>query len=223
MTFTGFPDEARSFFRQLSKHQTREWFHANKQRYQEQWEAPMTALLADVAAKIDEAYPYAEVEPPKVFRIYRDVRFAKDKAPYKTNISGVISVQGTGGAMTNPAALYIQLGIAADSFAAAGHYQMPAEKLARFRAAVVDSTRGKELAKILSALEKRGFEIDAYESLKKVPRGFDATHPLAPILKMKGLVAKFPALPSVGSADLAKWLVKHCKAVEPLVTWTTYA
>lgn len=223
MAFSGFKDARKTFFTELAKNPSREWFQANKERYETEWAAPMLALLTDVAARIDAAYPYTELLPPKVFRIYRDVRFSKDKTPYKTNISGIISVKGAGGMMANPAAIYIQIGLGAETFAAAGHYQMPPDRLLKFRKAIVDPMRGKDVANILKKLEKAGFEIDASESLKKVPRGFEPTHPLAQVLKMKGLVARFPKLPDIASPNFATFLVKACKQVEPLVTWTTRA
>jgi uncharacterized protein (TIGR02453 family) len=221
MAFAGFTDPAGTFFKQLAKNQTREWFTAHKERYEQEWAEPFLELLGDVAAGIDSAYPYCEIEAPKVFRIYRDVRFAKDKTPYKTTIGGTLSIKGAGGVMDKPVALYLQLGT--EQLAGAGHYMMPPAKLAKVRQAIVDPERGKELAKITKALAKRGFTFDAGEKLVRVPKGFDPDHPLADFLRMKGLVAMFPPLPPIGDASFAKWLRKECIAVASLVTWTTYA
>ena len=162
------------------------------------------------AAGIDSAYPYCELEPPKLFRIYRDVRFSKDKSPYKTHIGGMVSVEGSGGVMDKPVALYLQVG--SECFAAAGHYMIPPEKLAKIRRAIVDPTRGKELASITRSLVKRGFTLDGAEKLSRVPRGFDPEHPLAELLKMKGLVAMFPPLPRLDDPALVRWLRKQCIA-----------
>jgi uncharacterized protein (TIGR02453 family) len=221
MAFAGFPDDTGRFFTELSRHQTREWFLANKDRYERDWVEPFEQLLAEVAAGVDEAYPHCELAEPKVFRIYRDVRFAKDKTPYKTNIAGMIAIKGQGGVMDKPVALYLQLG--SEVFAAAGHYQMPADKLAKVRRAMVDEIKGKELLAITRALAKKGFTFDVGETLAKVPKGFDPAHPLADFLRKKGVVARFPPLPPIGDAALARWLRKQSVAVAELVTWTTYA
>lgn len=221
MAFTGFVDDKNTFFNALAKNQSREWFAKNKSRYETEWAGPMLELLKEVRAGIDDAYSYCDLDEPKLFRIYRDVRFGKDKSPYKTHIGGTISISGAGGVMDKPVALYLQLGN--EPFAAAGHYMMPTEKLAKVRKAIVDPVRGKELAKIVRALEKRGCAIDAAEKLVRVPRGFDAEHPMAELLKLKGMIVRLPKLPSISSAALSKWLVRECKVVADLVTWTTYA
>ena len=221
MAFTGFADPNGKFFKQLAKNQSREWFQEHKTHYEETWAKPLLDLLTDVSAGIDKAYPYCDIEVPKVFRIYRDVRFGKDKTPYKTSISGTLAIKGGGNVMDKPVALYLQLG--SEAFAAAGHYMMPPEKLAKVRRAMVDAKLGKELGAITKALAKRGFTFDASEKLARVPKGFDPEHPLADFLRMKGLVARFPALPDIGEASFAKWLRKECIAVADLVTWTTYA
>ena len=221
MTFRGFPDAKGAFFKTLAKHQTREWFQANKERYENEWAAPMLELLSDVRAGIDATYEYCDLDAPKVFRIYRDVRFGKDKTPYKTHIGGTLSITGQGGVMDKPVALYLQLGT--EAFAAAGHYRIPPLQLARMRQAIVDPKRGGELTKILAKLEKRGFAVATSEALTRVPRGFDPEHPLAHLLKLKGLIVRFPPMPSLGDAGLVTWLRRECKAAADLVTWTTYA
>ena len=221
MAFAGFADETGKFFKQLAKNQTREWFKANKDRYERDWAGPFLELLTDVAAGIDSAYDYCELDAPKVFRIYRDVRFGKDKTPYKTSIGGTLSIKGSGGVMDKPVALYLQLG--SEAFAAAGHYMMPPDKLAKLRQAIVDPARGKELATIARKLARRGFSFGAGKKLARVPKGFDAAHPLADFLRMKGLVATFPPLPAIGNPAFAKWLKNECIAAADLVTWTTHA
>lgn len=111
------------------------------------------------------------------------------------------------------------------SFGAAGHYQMEPESLARFRAAVADEAKGRELEKILSALSKKGYSADTHEGFKRVPKGFAPDHPRAELLKRRGLVAHFPALPPgiLAEPKLAKWLSSACKTAAPLVEWLTFA
>src|SRR5579871_1858307 len=97
------------FFRALAKNQDRAWFAEHKAEYENGWAKPMAALLEETGAALDGAYPHVELEAPKVFRIHRDVRFAADKSPYKTSVSGVIAAKGSGKVTEMPAAVYVQL------------------------------------------------------------------------------------------------------------------
>jgi uncharacterized protein (TIGR02453 family) len=223
--FEGFADASGKFFKALAKKNEREWFLAHKAEFEEGWNAPMKALLADVRAAIDRAYAHCDLGEPKVFRIFRDVRFSKDKSPYKTHIGGFIPLARQGRKTTDlPMALYFHVG-AKETFGAAGHYIMEPDSLAKFRTAVADDKRGKELEKLLAGLDKKGFPADDHEGFKRVPKGFAADHPRAELLKRKGLVVEFPKLPAgiLTSPKLTGWLAGACKTSAPLVEWLTFA
>jgi uncharacterized protein (TIGR02453 family) len=179
----------------------------------------MHALLWDVRAKLVRTYGDAALDPPKVFRIHRDVRFSRDKAPYKTHIGGYLPIAGRGGRLPGPVALYLHLGI--DDYVGAGHWIMEPAQLASFRTALLDARRGGELTRLLAQLEKAGFTVGSHDELKKVPRGFDADHPRAAPARRKGLVAAFPELPRdlLVSSDLVGWLAQHARSAAPLVAW----
>ena len=220
--FEGFAGADMKFFRALSRHQDRTWFAAHKAEYEEGWAKPMMTLLEEVKARLDGAYPTVELEAPKVFRIHRDVRFSADKTPYKTSVSGVIVARRGGKVTEAPAAVYVQLGL--ESFVGAGLYMMDAPALARYRAALLDDARGGALAKIVRALEKKGFSPSAAEELKSAPRGIDPAHPRIDLLKKKGLVVSFPPIPdgSVGERAFLDWVVAEAKRVAPLVSWLVF-
>lgn len=91
-----------------------------------------------------------------MFRRFRDVRFSKDKSPYKTHVAGRIPTTRSGKVTEVPMALYVHVG-EPNSFAAAGHYMMDPRALEKFRASVADSKRGAELDKLLKALPKKGW------------------------------------------------------------------
>src|SRR5262245_36392739 len=139
--FEGFADADARFFRALAKHQSREWFAAHKQEYDEGWVAPMRLLLAEVRERIDPLFVRHALGDPKVFRIHRDVRFSKDKSPYKTHIAGYVPLAGGGRGGEQPVPLYMHLG--KESFVGAGHYMMEPAQLARFREAVLDDRTGR--------------------------------------------------------------------------------
>jgi uncharacterized protein (TIGR02453 family) len=223
--FEGFEDASAKFFKSLAKNNTRPWFLAHKAEFEAEWNAPMKLLLAEVREAIDGAYPHCDLAEPKVFRIFRDVRFSKDKSPYKTHLGGFIAIERKGKRVTDlPMALYFHVG-AKETMGASGHYMMEPESLGRFRAAVADEKSGKDLEKILATLEKKGFSSESHESLQRVPKGFAQDHPRAEILKRKGLVATFPKLPAgmLGTPKLTKWLAGASKTAAPLVEWLVFA
>lgn len=224
MPFAGFADADAKFFRALAKHQDRAWFAAHKEEFDVGYRKPMDELLAEVHAGIDSAYQHCDLDEPKTFRIFRDVRFAKDKAPYKTHVAGRIQITRAGKVTEVPMALYVHVG-QPNSFAAAGHYMMDPRATERFRAAVAADKTGRELVKLLAALSKKGFEIHSHDSYKRMPKGYDADHPRAEHLLRKGLIVRFPALPKgiLATPKLVPWLVTHARAAAPLVEWLTFA
>jgi uncharacterized protein (TIGR02453 family) len=223
--FEGFADDNAKFFKALAKKNDRVWFQAHKAEFEEGWNSPMKLLLAEVKDAVDRSYPHCDLDEPKVFRIFRDVRFSKDKSPYKTHIGGYIPVRRAGKKTTDlPMALYFHVG-AKETFGAAGHYMMDPESLERFRAAIDDEKRGKDLLKVLASLAKKGFQEDSHARLKRVPKGYDPDHPRADLLKRKGLVVGFPTLPQglLATPKLTKWLADGCKTAAPLVEWLVFA
>jgi len=218
--FEGFADRDGRFFRALARNQRREWFEAHRGEYELGWLAPMKALLAEVRERIDALFPHHPLGEPKVFRIHRDVRFSRDKSPYKTHIGGYVAIDGAGRGPSAPAALYVHLG-ATEVFVAAGQYMMDPGQLARFREAVVDERRGGELVTILRKLARAGFGVASHDVLQRVPRGLDAGHPRADLLKRKGLIVTFPEPPRelLVTRTFVDWLVTHTKRAVPLVEW----
>jgi uncharacterized protein (TIGR02453 family) len=221
--FEGFADSDARFFHTLATHQDREWFQAHKREYEEGWVAPMNALLGEVREKIRPFFRRYDLGDPKVFRIFRDVRFSKDKSPYKTHIGGYIPLKRAGAGAELPAPLYVHFGT--ETMIGAGHHMMDPKQLDRYRNAVLDERRGKELVTILTRLKKAGFTIESHEMLKNVPRGMDPEHPRADLLKRKALTAAFPKLPKqlIVSRKLIDWLAEETRHVAPLVEWLAAA
>jgi uncharacterized protein (TIGR02453 family) len=219
LRFEGFADREARFFHALAKNQRREWFQVHRREYEEGWLAPMRALLAETRERIDAFFPQHPLGEPKVFRIHRDVRFSKDKSPYKTHIGGYVPIQQGGEGPAVPTPVYVHVGT--DVYVGAGHYMMTPEQLARYRESVLDERRGRALPGILAKLARNGFLVRSQDVLRKVPRGLDPDHARADLLKRKGLVVSFPALPKglLVSRGLVDWLVKHAKQAAPLVEW----
>ena len=172
LRFEGFADTGARFFRALARNQRREWFTAHREEYELGWQKPMHALLTEMRARLEPLYRHEMLAVPKVFRIYRDVRFSKDKSPYKTHIGGYVAIEGSGEGPSAAAALYVHLG-ATEVFVAAGQYMMDAHQLARFREAVLDERHGGRLVAILRTLGRAGFAPGSHDVLQRVPRGVD--------------------------------------------------
>jgi uncharacterized protein (TIGR02453 family) len=195
MAFTGFPLEAVAFYEGLQADNSRTYWQANKPVYERSVRAPMLALLEE----LDEFGPF------QVFRPYKDVRFSKDKTPYKENIGAYGESEGGAG-------FYVAFS-ATGMFAGSGYYGMATDQLERFRAAVDAEATGTELARLVAAVEKAGLRPGAMSELKTAPRGVAKDHPRIELLRRKGLMAgrEWP---------LAKWM--HSKAAVGKVrdSWT---
>lgn len=166
MTFAGFPDDALVFYEGLEADNSKVYWTDNKPRYGQYVRAPMDALLTELTE---------EFGAPKLFRPYRDVRFSRDKSPYKTAIAATIGGK-----------FYVQLS-ASGLMAAAGYYATTGEQVARLRRAVADDVQGPELERILAALRRKGSVVDG-EQLKTSPRGYAADHPRIDLLRYRTLV-----------------------------------
>jgi uncharacterized protein (TIGR02453 family) len=198
MTFAGWPEDALDFYEGLEADNSKSYWTAHKPSYDGAVLGPMQALLADVAAEFGE---------PKVFRPYRDVRFAKDKSPYKPWIGALAGHH------------YVQLS-AAGLMVAAGSYEMSSEQVGRLREAVAADRSGRHLAGIVDDLEATGIAIGG-ESLKTVPRGYDKDHPRARLLRHRSLYGKreFPLEPWLHTAAAKDRVVETWRAMGALVAW----
>ena len=214
--FKGFDRTAPAFFAELAIEMNKGWFDANKQRYHDQWVAPMTELFAEVSKGLGKTYGKLKLGTPKLMRIYRDVRFSKDKTPYKTHIAGTIPFANELSGMP----MYLHIGLEEDHVGA-GTYFFEANRLAAWRKLVAADKTGKPLAAMVAKLRKAGYTAGGHDDYKKVPKPFAADHPRAEFLKMKGLTAGAPPMPEglLHEPALAEWLIEQGKGMAPLVKW----
>ena len=184
--FRGFTKEGLSFLAALADNNSRDWFEANRATYEQHIKQPLAAFVLALSFAC-EAHGLPLTGDPKrsVFRINRDVRFSRDKSPYKTNASCVLSrdggKQGTG-------ILYVQIGGQDGAFMALGFYAPEPDDLAALRHAVV--AREKEWVKTVAALKAEKLELSQDAKLARLPRGFEAykDSPLADTLRLKNFV-----------------------------------
>lgn len=201
--FQGFPEAALDFYDDLEMDNTRSYWEAHKAVYTESVRAPMTALTEALAPEFGTA---------KVFRPHRDVRFAKDKTPYKTNQGAFI---GAGPAC----GWYVEIS-ARGVCTGGGFYDASSTDLARVRTSIDVEATGKQLETILAKLRRAGFEIGGTR-LKTTPRGYDADHPRIDLLRHKSLTVgrSYGFEPVIHTPELVEAVRKDWRATRPLIEW----
>lgn len=201
--FTGFPEAALDFYDDLEVDNTKAFWEAHKEQYQAAVRAPMVALTDALERDFGAA---------KIFRPFRDVRFAKDKTPYKTHQGAFVGAGPACGWYAEIAARGFRTG--------AGFYDASAADLAKIREAMADEDKGQQLQRILAKLAKAGFEIGG-DRLKTSPRGYGADHPRIELLRHRSLVLMrdYGFEPIIHTADLVASVRKDWKATRPLVDW----
>jgi uncharacterized protein (TIGR02453 family) len=203
MSFTGFPVAALDFYDDLEMDNSKSFWAEHKHVYEESVRAPMAALLAELEP---------EFGPAKIFRPYRDVRFAKDKTPYKTHQGAFLPTGPSTGRYVELSAPGVRVG--------AGFYEAAADRLGRIRTAIDEDRRGKQLEKLLAQLVAGGWTVGG-EKLKTTPRGYDAGHPRIELLRHKSLALSrsYGFEPVIHSAELVERIRADWRAVTPLLDW----
>jgi uncharacterized protein (TIGR02453 family) len=197
--FSGFPRESIEFFKQLAAHNNRDWYLAHKDIYERTCRAPMQALVTELEPRFGKG---------RISRINRDVRFSRDRAPYKTYIAA-----GVGGN-------YISL--SADGlYVGAGLYRPDPRLLQRFRAAIDDDTTGRRIQAIVGSLRRNGYKVASHEMLSSAPRGYARDHPRIELLQMKDIFAGRLFAPGawLSTAKARERIDRVMTDTRALVTW----
>ncbi|MFZ4373145.1 MAG: DUF2461 domain-containing protein [Mycobacterium sp.] len=201
MAFSGWPVEAVEFYEGLQADNSKVYWQDHRAVYERDVRGPMEELLAELADEFGVG---------KLFRPYRDVRFSADKTPYKTNCAATL---GAG---------YISL--SADGLSTgAGLYMPDPAALQRYRTAVTGEKSGTELAEIVAALHKAGYQTMAHEVLKTAPRGVAKDHPRIDLLRHKGIATMktWPVGAWLGTVKAKERVVTALRASAPLGEWLT--
>jgi len=202
-TFTGFPVAALDFYDDLEMDNTKSFWTAHREVYERAVKAPMAALVAALEPEFGKA---------KVFRPYRDVRFAKDKTPYKTHQGAFVPSGPSTGWYVQVAAPGVTVGV--------GFYEATSARLAGIRTAIAEERRGTELAGLVATLQDGGWQLGG-ETLRTSPRGYDASHPRIDLLRHKSLTLSrcYGFEPVIHTAELLDLVRADWRAGTPLVEW----
>jgi uncharacterized protein (TIGR02453 family) len=217
MAFSGFGAQALPFFKALAFHQTKDWFDANRTIYEGDVKAPFGDLVEELAACFAKLkIPLKGDRKASLFRINRDVRFAKDKSLYKTTAGAVLTRSG---AKNDPGLLYIH--VATDGcFAAAGFHQSEPEALARLRAAIVRAPKGWRA--MTAKLAKGDLALEDEDAMKRAPRGFEdiADPEIAAAVRNKSFICSRPiAKARLRQPGLVDDIVAFARDALPLLEW----
>ena len=218
-----FGPELFAYLRALGKNNNREWFQANKKRFERDVRDPMLRFISDFGSHLDQISPRFVADPRpsggSLFRIYRDVRFSKDKRPYKTNIGAHFRHQVGKDAHAPGFYLHLEAG---EVFGGSGIWHPDAPALAKIRDAIVEDPKGwrrATSAKVLGA----GVSLSG-ESLKRAPQGYDPDHPLIEDLKHKDFFvgSRFDE-DQACEPEFIKTFAGTCKRFTPLTRFLTKA
>ena len=218
--FSGFPKAAVKFYKDLSKNNTKEWFEAHRDDFENHVMEPSRQFVTAMGRRLREIAPRVVADPrvnQSIFKIHRDIRFSKDKTPFKTNVA-FLWWEGKFKKLENssfyfhlePSFLLIGLGI----------YQFPKPHLEAFRESVENGKHGAELAKAIETVRSNGYEVSG-QNFKKVPHGFSVDHPHADLLRYDGLTvgleSKIPD--ELYSPALVDFCFEHYKKMLPIHQW----
>jgi len=220
-----FTKDTLAFLRGLARHNNKPWFEAHRDDYERHLKEPMGELVEEMAVRLSHTAPEMTGDPKRsVFRIYRDVRFSKDKSPYKNNAgcwffhaasTSKVGREAHGGG----AGFYFHLQ-PGHCFVAGGCWMPPRPALQRFRKALVEDVRGWERIVLAPAFRRRFGALSEDDMLKRVPRGFDPESPAARWLKYQSFTVSRPLTDAqVTSGRLTTLIASDFALLTPLVRW----
>ena len=227
--FSGFTPAAQRFFRDLARNNDKAWFESHRSAYERALREPMKALIQAIDGRLARLAPEITGDPRRsLFRIHRDIRFSKDKSPYKTNAGcwffhraagRGVGQEGDGGG----AGFYFHLD-ATQVFVAGGLWMPARPALNRVRAAIAADPEA--LAAIVEApgFRRRFGPFHAEARLTRVPRGYPPDHPAADLLRYQSFTAgRQLAAGEIRSGALVDHLARDFERLLPLVRWLNQA
>ena len=217
------------FLRGIARHNSKPWFEAHRADYERHIKEPMAELVQEMDIRMSKFAPEITGDPKRsVFRLHRDIRFSKDKSPYKTHAacwfyhdggSSKVGREAHGGG----AGYYFHLQPGA-SFVGGGCWMPPRPALLRFRSAIGKDPRGFERVVLAPKLRRRMGTLSDESMLKRVPRGYAEDHPGARWLRYQSFVVGHRLTDGqVTSARLTAALETDFALMLPLVRWLNTA
>jgi uncharacterized protein (TIGR02453 family) len=194
MGFRGFPEDGLAFLRDLAEHNHRDWFEAHREAWDARIVPAMLEWCAALTERLRDVMP-ALVFVPRVggslYRLNRDIRFSRDKRPYKTHVAALL---WEGGERHDAPGVYLHVSPQEVIFGG-GIYAFEEARLDRWRKLLHDLDAAERLEEALGVAKKAGLKLEVPEKLQRPPRGFDPEDPRAELSKYKGLTVIKKAKP----------------------------
>lgn len=216
-----FPQSTERFLSALSRNNNKEWFEKNRDRFYLEFLQPAVQTVIDLGEKIQTFAPNIIAIPKidkSIFRLHRDVRFSKDKSPYKTNL-GLYFWEGKGKRM-ECSGFYFHIE-PKNFFLGAGMYVFDPYHLKKFREIVANPEKAKELDRIIkSILRNKGFSFGG-KTFKKTPRGYDHDYEYSDLFLYSGIYAFYEvdSLKNFYKKDIVEFAYQTFKEMNPLHQW----
>ena len=210
-----FTPDFNKFLKELAANNNRDWFNSNKKRYEESVKKPFESFVGELIKHVDKHEPIKEKDPKKsIFRIYRDVRFSKDKSPYKTQMGAIISPMGRKD-METPAGFYLEMG-PQHIRVYGGVYKPSTKNLEKIRKHIAKDPKALEKLQKSAGFKKNFGEIKG-EQNKRLPKPLMEKAADTPILLNKQFYYFAEIKPSQATAtDLVKQVMEKYKASKPM-------
>jgi uncharacterized protein (TIGR02453 family) len=217
--FNGFPRQTFAFLRGLAANNNKDWLEAHRDDFEAYWMTPARACVEALGPQLKKVAPGIQYEPKvngSIFRINRDVRFARDKSPYKTTLD----LWFWHGSRSGWAAPGFFVRITADSAGmGAGMHIFGKPELDRYRKAVLDPGAGKALEKAIASVRAAGYEVEG-ATRKAIPRGYDAGQERAHLLLHEGLSTEFRGKPAIAqSTGFVDECARRAAEMWPIGKW----
>ncbi len=217
--FKGFGEKALPFLKALDFHQDREWFKANRALYESELETPRADLIEALTARFaKDGIPFRGDRKKSTYRIYRDIRFSKDKRPFNRHVSALLTRSGEKNEAEG--SFFIHVGLEA-CFMAVAFYMLDGPRLKAFRTSIVN--RPEKFRAMVAALKKGKLELaTGDDTLKRLPQGFEGVSDpdLAAAVKMKHFYVREEIDPKrVTSPKLVDDAAGFAKRAMPLLEW----
>lgn len=221
LKFEGFSKQSVKFFKDLKNNNSKAWFEKNRGIYDDFVMLESQLLIAEMGQKLQKIAPDIVAIPKtdkSIFRIHRDVRFSKDKSPYKTHLA-ILFWEGPFKKMEN-SGFYFHLE-PSKLFLAVGMHVFPKNWIQTYRESVVHPEYGKSLVKAINKVAKNAKYQLGWRKYKRTPRGFDENHKYAEYLLYGGIGFQFEEpLPEIiytkGAID---YVYEKFKAMSPIHVW----